>query len=208
MPALAPARIRPAGSADLDTVATLVATAQAGNEIASWLVPDPAERHGVYQRYFDLITPWFFEPDSEHGRREVHLTEDNTGVALWVHLDGRFDPDIADYDERLHAACGAATPRFIHLDDVMFTGHPTGRPHAYLAFLSVAPSAQGTGVGSALLAHMHQQLDAAGIPAYLEATGPRCARLYQRHGYILKGHLSLATNGPSMRAMWRDPRPR
>ncbi|GAA4264267.1 GNAT family N-acetyltransferase [Dactylosporangium darangshiense] len=208
MPALAPPRIRAAGPADMDAVARLTATAQVGNEIAHWLVGYDTERVRVYERYFDFVTPWFFEPDNAHGRREVHMTEDGTGAALWVHLDGKFGPDIADYDARLRAACGLAVPRFITLDEVMYTNHPDGQPHAYLAFLSVAPHTQGTGVGSALLKHMHQQLDATGTPAYLEATGPRCSRLYHQHGYVIKRLLPLAPGGPYMRAMWRDPQPR
>jgi ribosomal protein S18 acetylase RimI-like enzyme len=81
--------------------------------------------------------------------------------------------------------------------------HPTV-PHAHLVFLGVSPEAQGRGVGSAILKHTLAPLDAAGIPAYLEATSERNIALYERHGFAISGEFKLP--GLHMRTMFREPR--
>jgi ribosomal protein S18 acetylase RimI-like enzyme len=83
------------------------------------------------------------------------------------------------------------------------TLHPNV-PHAHLVFLGVAPEAQGRGVGSAILKHTLAPLDAAGIPAYLEASTERNVALYQRHGFMISGEFKLP--GLHMRTMFREPR--
>ena len=48
--------------------------------------------------------------------------------------------------------------------------------------------------------------DAAGQPAYLEATTDANKRLYLRHGFVELDPLPLPDNGPVLYPMWRDPR--
>ena len=66
------------------------------------------------------------------------------------------------------------------------------------------PAAQGLGLGSALLRATLVGVDAAGEPAYLEATSPDNRRLYERHGFQVVRELPLP-GGPSLFAMWREP---
>ncbi len=190
--------LRRAGAADTATVAGVLAAALDDTDIARWLVPDRTERPQVYRRYFDLVTPWFIE----HGT--VHVTADGSAVAAWVRLDGRFEPDIAGYDQRLAHACGPATGRFTQLDADMLAAHPDGMTHDYLAFLGVLPAAQGRGLGSRLLREHHRLTDADGLPAYLESTGPRNAVLYTRHGYTASDPFPIG-DGPSLLPMLRWP---
>ncbi|GAA1499447.1 GNAT family N-acetyltransferase [Dactylosporangium maewongense] len=191
--------IRVAGAGDTGTVAAVLATALDDTDIAHWLVPDRSERIEVYRRYFDLVTPWFVE----HGT--VYVTADGAAVAAWVRLDGKFEPEIADYDRRLAAACGEATGRFVQLDEDMLAAHPDGLAHDYLAFLGVRPERQGQGLGSRLLREHHRITDEAGLPAYLEATGRRNAALYGRHGYADTQPFHIG-DGPPLYAMLRPPR--
>ncbi|MET7421508.1 GNAT family N-acetyltransferase [Dactylosporangium sp. NPDC005555] len=190
--------MRVAGAGDTGTVAAVLAAALDDTDIAHWLVPDRAERVEVYRRYFDLVTPWFVE----HGT--VHMTADGSAVAAWVRLDGRFEPEIAGYDRRLAEACGAATGRFVQLDEDMLAAHPDGLTHDYLAFLGVVPAAQNRGLGSRLLREHHRVTDADGLPAYLEATGRRNAALYARHGYADTSAFHIG-DGPPLYAMLRRP---
>ena len=76
--------------------------------------------------------------------------------------------------------------------------------HAHLVFLGVAPSAQGSGVGSAMLKHQLAALDARGTPALLEATSERNVALYARHGFETVENLEIADL--HVRVMWRAPR--
>ena len=196
----APANIAigPATGADIPAVADVLATALRETEIAHWLVPDRAARHRVYDNYFRLVTPWFVE----HGT--AYLLDDGAAAALWVTCSGRFEPDIADYDARLADACGAATPRFVELDEAMHARH-LDVPHEYLAFLGVAPHQQNHGIGTALLTRHHAVLDAAARPSYLTATGRRNAALYERNGYRHRDAYPIASGSPPMYPMWRTP---
>src|SRR5262249_38682440 len=150
------------------------------------------------RRYFALVAPWFFDNGT------VYVTDDRSAAALWARVDGTFEPDIADYDQQLLRACGAATGRFVQLDLAMHAGHPAGLPHHYLAFLAVAPARQGHAIGSRLLHTPHQLVDRDRLPAYLEATGRRNAALYARHGYLREQPLPIG-DGPPLYPMVRWP---
>jgi GNAT superfamily N-acetyltransferase len=190
--------IRRAGPDDIPAVTHVLATALNDTDIARWLVPDRAERITVYRSYFHLITPWFLQ----HGT--AYVTADGSAAALWVRLDGKFEPDIADYDRELARACGPATNRFVQLDLDMLNAHPAGMTHDYLAFAGVHPDAQGHGIGSRLLQEHHCITDRDGVPAYLEATGRRNARLYARHGYVDDEPFPIG-DGPPLCPMLRQP---
>jgi GNAT superfamily N-acetyltransferase len=151
---------------------------------------------GRLRRYFALVTPWFFD------HATVYCTDDRSAAALWARVGGKFEPDIADYDARLADACGAATIRFVELDQAMPAAHPAGMPHHYLAFLAVAPARQGHGIGSQLLRTHHRLTDRHRLPTYLEATGRRNAALYARHGYTLEQPFPIGT-GPPLYPMLR-----
>jgi len=68
----------------------------------------------------------------------------------------------------------------------------------------VRPDRRGCGLGSTLLRRHHRRLDAAGLPAYLEANDPRGRDLYLRHGYQVRSVIELP-DGPMMWTMWRLP---
>ncbi len=77
-----------------------------------------------------------------------------------------------------------------------FRPYRLGFPHWWLEHIAVGENARGLGVGSHLLAHRLRAIDAAGLPAYLEATTEASARLYARHGFGGLGVIELA---PSVR---------
>lgn len=183
---------------EADVLAGLVAEAFADLELTHWLVPDPSARRRVLAANFRTIV----EHALSYGT--VQATSDRTAVAVW--LPATPVPDIAGYDARLASACGEYTDRFRALDEAMHAAHPTTPPHEHLAFLAVTPLRQGEGLGSALLRHRHQALNAAGIPAYLEASSLRSRALYLRHGYRPHGGLFRpAPDAAPMWPMWRNP---
>lgn len=81
--------------------------------------------------------------------------------------------------------------------------HPT-QPHWHLPLIGVAPAAQGRGLGSVLLEATLHLCDRHGMPAYLEATSPRSALLYERHGFRRREALRVASCPPIV-PMWREP---
>ncbi|GIH16079.1 GNAT family N-acetyltransferase [Rugosimonospora africana] len=193
-----PPTIRTASVTDAATVAYVVATAFHSLDVCQWLIPDPRERAARLSDYFRIITDHAFRQGT------VHVTTDLNAVAVWLSCPF---PDPAGYDTRLAAACGPWTARFQNLDEQMYQAHPHDRgPHDYLAFLAVMPSAQGKGLGSALVEHHHAGLDRQRRPAYLEASNARSRKLYDRAGYRdCAPPLDLPYQGESLFPMWREP---
>jgi GNAT superfamily N-acetyltransferase len=56
-------------------------------------------------------------------------------------------------------------------------------PHFYLHMIGAVDRARGKGYGSDLLQRVTDICDREGFPAYLEASTPRSAALYARHGF-------------------------
>jgi GNAT superfamily N-acetyltransferase len=141
----------------------------------------------------------------------VHTTPDRTAAALWIHVGERPADQPVGYSERLAAAAGPWTGRFLAFDAALDRHHPAGVPHHYLAILAVRPDRQGQGTGTALLRAYHQILDRdAGAPAYLEAADLRTRQIYLRHGYVLRPNAPfyLPDSGPPMWPMMREPQPK
>ena len=190
--------VREARIFEVGAVTAVLAEAFLDGDLADWLVPHRERRRAVYADYFLIWAEFFLI----HG--QVDTTEDLDAVALWWPVGNKLVMDIPDYDERLAKATGDALDRFVSLDMTMDLHHPMDKPHHYLAFLAVHPDRQGEGLGSALLAHHLGQLDADGVPAYLEATGTRNRMLYVRHGYKLLMPVTIP-DGPDLYPMWRPP---
>jgi GNAT superfamily N-acetyltransferase len=193
--------IRRADPAEAEALAYVIAEAFHDLPVCRWLVPDPTQRRDVLPPQFQI----YVEHGIEHGT--VHTTDDLDAVAVWFANAPEEVPDIPDYEARLAAACGPHTARFQLLDEAMHEAHPAGRPHEHLALLAVSSTRQRAGLGSALLQAHHQDLDAQGTAAYLEASSPRSRSLYLRHGYVDAGRTVTVPGGPdpTMWPLWRDP---
>lgn len=192
------APVVPAGPADVAAAAELIAEAFHPLPAAAWLVPDPSVRSSMLAGQFAILVAHALRYGS------VHWTGDRRGVAVWFDRTGPA-PEPPDYERRLAAACGDATPRFQTLDELLDKHHPADPGHHHLAFLAVTPAAQGGGLGSALLRHHQAHLDAHGIPAYLEASSERGRDLYAGHGYR-SGEPFRLPDGTPFWPMWRPPR--
>ena len=80
--------------------------------------------------------------------------------------------------------------RWARVFDALAEVHPR-EPHAYLATLGVEPSAQAGGLGTALLAHWLEGVDAEGLPAWLETDREENVGFYRRLGFGLAGELRV-----------------
>jgi ribosomal protein S18 acetylase RimI-like enzyme len=183
---------------DLTPMADVLAAAFHDDPVVSWLVPDEARRRADLPAMMRVFAARF----QPHG--ENCLNETATGAAVWLPPEATFTPeDDARFETALVAAAGDDIERAGELMAVMESAHPTD-PHHYLMLLGVVPDQQGTGIGSALLRAVLDIADAAGEPAYLEATSPRNRALYERHGFEVTRELRCA-DCPPLWAMWRDP---
>lgn len=187
-----------AEAGDLDALSELLAEAFFDLPPSSWLIRDETVRRQVFPAYFRIHL--------EHGLTcgLVYTTPDWAGTALWLPVGTQPPAPPDGYEARLAAVTGPWLKQFIAFDAALMTRHPVTRTHHYLALLGVRPGRQGRGIGSALLQAHHQELDALGLPAYLEASSQRNRKLYRRHGYIdLTPPINLF-DGPNLFPMWRE----
>lgn len=182
------------------TVARLTAHALDGLDLYRWLLPDDGERAVVLPRYHRMLIEHAIEVGT------VEAVPGLSAIAVW--LPGP-PADIPDYQRRLRAECGAATPRFQALDEAMGNTHPAEPEHEYLALLTVSPERRGEGLATALLLHRHTELDRLNMPAYTVAPNEPSRRLLHRHGYIdIAAPIRLPYDGSPLFPMFRMPYPR
>ncbi|MGW0241439.1 GNAT family N-acetyltransferase [Micromonospora chalcea] len=191
--------IRRASTADAAVVTAILAEAFMQDPVSGWVFPADDHRARVH--------PAFFGPFVALALRtgEVHLAGDGLGATLWLPTGDGHEAEEGDEFAEMEAAIGAeAMKRFGMLDEMMGARHPS-EPHWYLPFIAVHPDHHGKGVGSALLRNKLAELDQAGSAAYLEASSPRNAALYERLGFQRRPVTLDLPDGPSLYPMWRDP---
>ncbi|MFG3602781.1 GNAT family N-acetyltransferase [Micromonospora chersina] len=191
--------IRRASVDDAAVVTGILAEAFMRDPVSGWIFPADDHRARIH--------PAFFGPFVALALRagEVHLAGDGLGATLWLPVGEGHEAAEGDEFDGLEAAIGPeATKRFGILDELMNANHP-GDPHWYLPFIAVHPEHHGRRVGSALLRHQLDLLDGAGSAAYLEASSPRNAALYERLGFRRLPTTLDLPDGPSLYPMWRDP---
>jgi GNAT superfamily N-acetyltransferase len=192
--------IRAATSDDLPAIGRTLASAFEDDPIWMYLVPDRARwRRGA---------PRYFAADAANRLRHgsVYVNADVTGAALWAPPD-TWRPSMVDLAREMPTGMrlfGIRLPRALRVLTRMEKVHPAG-PHHYLAVLGTDPTAQGKGIGSALVCHVTEQADREGLPCYLESSKEQNVPFYARHGFEVTSELSLH-NGPPLWPMWREPR--
>jgi GNAT superfamily N-acetyltransferase len=184
---------------DAQKLSIVVATAFHPLAPCQWLIPHAIQRRVAFPAYFRILV------DHALAVGSIDTTPERTAAALWlpVGVNGPREPER--YAQRLKEAVGPHLERFEILDDQFETHHPTGRAHQHLAILAVHPDHQRQGLGRALLAHRHRQLDAEGVLAYLEASDETNRGWYARRGYNDVGEPIQLPDGPLMFPMLREP---
>ena len=195
-----PTTVRLSAVADVPVLTDIVARAFHDDPTMRWIVPDPDRRRAVGNAAF---AP-FVRALQPLGH--TYLTTDGAGAALWI-PPGQSVPaedELEAFDAELAAVLDPEEKRRMDaLLEVMDANLPA-EPHAHLNLLAVVPERQGQGIGSALFHATLPALDAAGVPAYLEATSDQNRRLYERHGFVFLNNIPPA-GGPPLRRMWREP---
>jgi ribosomal protein S18 acetylase RimI-like enzyme len=192
--------IRSARADELAAVGALVAWSFNDLDANAYLVPPLTDRLRVMGDFFTLYTEHAFR----HGRVDVVDGAAGRLDAAAVWFDRTADmPEPPGYGDRLAALAGPYLDRFEALDELFDKHHPV-EPHWHLAFLAVHPDKQHRGLGGALMSRTHRELDAAGVPEYLEATNQDNIRLYRRHGYRdMVPFDTLLPDGTPFYRMWR-----
>jgi len=194
--------LRPATSADVKNLASVMARAFYDDPPLQWLLPDPATRLSRENRIFSTIIRI---ESLRYGGVDVACEgEKILGCAIWL-PPGRWHPGFRVqmqatpfYALALAAAWGRAAQYGRALDNA----HPK-EPHWYLKAVGVDPDWQRRGVGSLLLRSRLERCDQDGQPAYLEASKPDGIALYERFGFRRTGNVPMPEGAPAIAAMWR-----
>jgi GNAT superfamily N-acetyltransferase len=189
--------------AEIEPVARSLAEAFYEDPHFRWIVPDDAKRLERLTRGFALFTTRVWLPHDEG-----YTHESLCGAALWMppgtwHLS--VFAQLRLLPATVHRLRGDSS-RLLRALTFIERKHPREPGHWYLPIIGVAPAWQGRGFGAALLLPMLGRCDAAGLPAYLEASSPRNRALYERHGFEVMEECRYASDGPPLWRMWREPR--
>ena len=187
--------IRTATAEDTAPITATLARAFQDDPVAAYALPSDRRRPSQLQRFYrermrTLLADELVFCDAEH-----------RAAALWAAPDRWRTPLSELLRTRI---VSVRTPLFLAGGVRVEHRHPS-EPHYYLAILGVDPSAQGQGLGSAVIRPMLDRCDTEGVPAYLESSKATNVPFYERHGFRVTGEVKLPL-GPPLWLMWRDPR--
>ena len=209
--------LRAAGPGDLDAAVDLLTGVFLDDPLMSAIAaaaPEPRAALGHLHRV-ELAAHYLAADPAARADSRVDLAVDAAGgaplgVALWD------APSSADVVGPLGP--GNEPPPGLDLDllggawelcladAAQCEAHRSAEPHWYLYMIADAPTARGTGTGSALLRHGLERVDADHAVAHLEATTRAAARLYTRHGFEDATTLRPPADMPNYWAMTRPAR--
>jgi GNAT superfamily N-acetyltransferase len=186
-------RLVPAGSSP-EGVAQILALAFHDDPLTAWMAPDVVQRPRKLAAMVESLL-------RHHYLRTGEVwVADGGAAALWAPPGAPEPPDQMGFE--MAELFGEDVLRLGELFRELGERHPSV-PHWYLGMLGAVPERQGHGLGSALLRTVLDRADAAGEPAYLEATSPRSRRLYERHGFELMEEFAGPGGAPPLWLMWR-----
>ncbi len=194
---------RSASGADVRALSAALAAAFFDDPIFGWLIPARDRRRARLTRFFELELRCVVLP-----KGQIWASSESTGASLELPPGAWRMPFTAQvvHGPGFARVFGARLPQALTLITLMEQRHMR-EPHYYIAYVGVAPEAQGQGLGTRLLRPTLDRCDDDGLPAYLEATSERSRTLYERLGFYVEGELRLG-GSPPLWLMRRSPRPR
>jgi ribosomal protein S18 acetylase RimI-like enzyme len=167
-----------------------------------WLIPDDERRA--------RLLPWLFRVGFEVTAADVWATPGAVrGAARWL-PPGRPAMRIGPTLRALVTTpfrLGAATTPFLAYGRSVeaLRAEVAPGPHWYLAGIGVDPSAQRTGVGSALIAPGVEAAARDGLPTVLLTNNEANLPFYERHGFVVVREDDTPRGGPHAWAMVKSP---
>jgi len=165
--------VREATPADLESAAASLATAFDRDPLSQWIVPDAEGRLEGMRAMFEHRLP-----EAVGQGATVLVTDDLGAAAVWLppgmNGDAVPPPDAREEVVAFFSAINAA--------------HPI-RPHWYLEWLGAKEGQAGR--GSALVRHMLETTDSAGMPTALWTSTERNLDFYGKHGYTVLERIDL-----------------
>jgi GNAT superfamily N-acetyltransferase len=192
---------RPATSADAGEIVATLACAFDADPLWSWAFPDDAKRPAQYEAFFSLFV------ESAIPKGWVWTTDQATAVAVWTppgkselseEAQAKVEPFVA-------AELGSHAKPVLQVFESFESACPDDRDFYYLSLLGTHPDHRGHGLGMSLLAANLAQIDAEGMPAYLESSNPANNARYERLGFRPHTNFSTPEGRHTVTTMWREP---
>ncbi|TCN58426.1 acetyltransferase (GNAT) family protein [Rhodococcus sp. SMB37] len=197
--------VRAATRNDLAALGAVFADAFFDDPVFTWMFPDDNSRIRRSAR--------FFEAEARHhmlalGGTEIVERDGRVGgAAMWAPPDRWRAPVGATLRmlPQLLWALGRNVDVGRSVDSALESAHPA-EPHWYLSTIGTASHARGAGCGTALLKSRLDRIDSEHAPAYLESSKESNVPYYERFGFTVTREIHVPGGGPTLWAMWRDPR--
>jgi GNAT superfamily N-acetyltransferase len=195
------AAVRPLTAADDVAVAAVLARAFHDDPVMAFILRDPSSRLRRLASMFRVMMGSY----RRHGG-DLLATTDLAAVSLWHPPDRWRTPpaELVRTGPAMLRAMGTSALRGVRVLDFIERHHPA-EPHWHLGVLGTDPPAQGRGHGGRVLQPVLDRCDAEGLPAYLESSKDRNVPYYRRFGFEVTEELTVP-GGPTVWAMWREPR--
>ncbi|AOW92970.1 GNAT family N-acetyltransferase [Rhodococcus sp. WMMA185] len=198
--------VRPGHRSDIRGLSAVLSEAFDDDPVVTWLYPDDKKRQVRLPRFFAAQTRYHHLAGGG-----VEVAEGNHGTIGGASL---WDPPGRWKQSRrstwsMAPAMIRAMPEHPQagkdLVAALYAAHPA-EPHWYLATIGTTSAVRGQGYGQALLASRLERLDREHSPAYLESSKASNIPYYERFGFEVTGEIAVRGGGPTLYAMWRDPR--
>jgi ribosomal protein S18 acetylase RimI-like enzyme len=192
--------MRVATADDIDAVTETIALAFENDPVwgAALARPDGStmHHHGYWRLFVEGAVP----------QGMVFRSDDGAAVAVFIPPGGEEMTD--DQVEQLRGIVvrslePEAQDAMFALWDRFDESHPHDEPHAYLSLLATHPDHRGHGIAQALVREVLADLDARGIPTYLESTNPGNDHRYERLGFTKVGEFAGSAPASIVSTMWR-----
>ena len=186
----------------LDEASVVLARAFHDDPAWVWLIPDARRRAS--------LLPWLFRVGFEVTAADVWTTAGRVrGCSRWL-PPGRAPMRVGATLRALVTTplrLGVATAPFLAYGRAVeqMRADVARGPHWYLAGIGVEPSAQGRGVGAALLRPGLDAAAAGRVPAVLLTNNEANLAFYESHGFAVVREGHTPQNGPRAWAMVKSP---
>jgi len=191
--------IKTATRSDLNEVADILADGFHDDPVMRWAFNGP----GGIPTFLKAMTAQTF---AQHGIS--HIETGGLGATLWLSpgQSYRYGPRFSARMLWLYARHGGLTgaKRSSAMGGFMASLHPH-EPHYYLFAIAARASAQGKGVGGALMRKMLARADEENMPCYLENSKERNLGFYRSHGFEVMKEVETPADCPPLWPMWRQP---
>ncbi|WP_433193536.1 GNAT family N-acetyltransferase [Nocardia sp. CA-107356] len=185
-----------------DGVLAAYAAASVDEAVTAWILEGfPADM------YVEGFAPAIIDRALSDDEVWIAGTDDEIwAVSLWQHVTSaaRFEAEAEVMAERA-AAMPEVSPlrRAAAAMSLLAREHPREFPHRYLQVIVTMPEHRGKGAGAALIGDRLKAASDEGVPAFLEASTARSARLYTRMGFVSDSTAhTLPEDGPTLLPMW------